>query len=100
MWRVAAALRQNLRNMRKSPRVADESMFGNGNVDDLNRRGPRWNAISVICCIIRVPLSLFACLSPPHTNGTEAVWASSELARISEMNHLMVNDSMRYAILM
>lgn len=92
---------------RKSPRVADENMFGdNGNVAGLpilaqNRTRQGWIGLTVICSsIVRAPLSLLSCLSHPHINNADAVWVSEELTRISEMNHLMVNDSMRYAILM
>lgn len=99
-------MRQNLQNMRKSPRVADENMYG----DQANGVGlpqhaagrPRhgWNGFSVICSIVLAPLSLLSCLSHPHINATDGVWVSGDITRISEMNHLMVSDSMRYAILM
>lgn len=108
MRRILVAMRENLQNKRKSRRVADENMFGdNGNVaglpilaqnDDRPRHG--WNGFTVICSIVRAPLSLLSCLSHPHINSADGVWVSGEFGRISEMNHLMVNDSMRYAILM
>ncbi|GMP53792.1 hypothetical protein CsSME_00019161 [Camellia sinensis var. sinensis] len=88
MRRMLELMKRNVQNIRKSPRVADETI----------RSG--WSVFSVICSAVRAPLSLFSCLSHPHVNGADGVWVSSELARISEMNHLMVNDSMRYAILM
>lgn len=103
---ILVAMRQNLQNMRKSPRVADENMFGDhGNGAGLpvfaqNTGRTRWNGISVICSIVRAPLSLLSCLSHRQNNGADGVWMSGEMARISEMNHLMVSDSMRYAILM
>ncbi|KAK1353683.1 Zinc finger and BTB domain-containing protein [Heracleum sosnowskyi] len=108
MRRILVAMRENLQNKRKSPRVADENMFGdNGNVAGLpilaqNNDRPRhgWNGFTVICSIVRAPLSLLSCLSHPHINSADGVWVSGEFGRISEMNHLMVNDSMRYAILM
>ncbi|KAK9285817.1 hypothetical protein L1049_025236 [Liquidambar formosana] len=107
MWRVLAAMRRNLENIRKSPRVADENMFRDGNGAELpifarnmDRRQRGWNGFSVIYCLVRAPLSLLSCLSHPHVNAADGVWVSSEYAQISEMNHLMVNDSMRYAILM
>ncbi|KAA8524800.1 hypothetical protein F0562_011223 [Nyssa sinensis] len=107
MWRMVAVMRRNLQNMRKSPRVADENMFGDGNgaelaifAGNIDRRRPGWNGISVIYSIVRAPFSVLSCFSHPHINGADGVWASGELARISEMNHLMVSDSMRYAILM
>ena len=107
MWRVLAVMRRNLQNMRKSPRVADENMFGDRNGAELpmfgrgiERRRSGWNGFSVICSVVRAPISLLSCLSQPHISGADGVWVSSELGRISEMNHLMVNDSLRYAILM
>lgn len=109
MRRILVAMRQNLQNIRKSPRVADENMFGDhGNGAGLpvyeqntGRTRHGWNnGLSIICSIVRAPLSLLSCLSHPHISGADGVWVSGELARISEMNHLMVSDSMRYAILM
>ncbi|XP_042513082.1 uncharacterized protein LOC122088010 [Macadamia integrifolia] len=105
----------SLWNMRKSGRVADESiagaelpMFVGG--DDVvvvvaadGRRRNRWNnnGFSILYSIVRAPLSLLSCISHPHVSGADGVWVSGDFtARISEMNHLMVNDSMRYAILM
>ncbi|XP_057508057.1 uncharacterized protein LOC130790987 [Actinidia eriantha] len=89
MWRMLTVMRRNLQNMRKSPRVADENMFGDRNGAELAEAG-----------VVRAPISLLSCLSQPHISGADGVWVSSELGRISEMNHLMVNDSLRYAILM
>lgn len=109
MPRMLAVMRRNLQNMRKSPRIADESMFADGNgaaelpifVHRTDRRRARWNAFSILHEVIRAPLSLLSCLSYPNTiNGADGAWASSELALISEMNQLVVNDSLRYAILM
>ncbi|KAF7140850.1 hypothetical protein RHSIM_Rhsim06G0172300 [Rhododendron simsii] len=109
MRRMLAVMRRNLQNMRKSPRVADESMFGDGNggaelpifVGRMDRRRAGWNGFSILHGIIRAPLSLLSCLSHPDTiNSADGAWASGELALISEMNQLMVNDSLRYAILM
>ncbi|XWS47347.1 hypothetical protein CRYUN_Cryun14cG0144700 [Craigia yunnanensis] len=114
MWHMLVVLRRNLQKIKKSPRVADENMFGgannNNNNNNNNRaempifidRRPRgsWNGLSVICSVVRAPLSLVSCFSQPHVNGADGVWMSSEFAQISEMNHLMVSDSMRYAILM
>ncbi|KAA8526573.1 hypothetical protein F0562_008224 [Nyssa sinensis] len=92
MRSLLAVMRRNLQNMRKSPRVADENMFGDGNGAELpifNRRQPGWNGFSVIYSIARAPFSLLSCFSNPRVNGADGVWASSELAQISEMNHLM-----------
>ncbi|XP_021890006.1 uncharacterized protein LOC110808729 [Carica papaya] len=111
MWRMLAVLNQNLQNIRKSPRVADESVlaavngaevgiFGRDNMHQMRRRSTRWTAFSVICSVVRAPFSIISCFSQPHVNGADRVWVSGEFAQISEMNHLMVSDSMRYAILM
>ncbi|GFZ05231.1 hypothetical protein Acr_17g0008030 [Actinidia rufa] len=105
MWRMLAVMRQNLHNMRKSLRVADETMFGDPNVainEELSifSRRSGWNGFSIIQSVVRAPLVLLLCVSQPHAAGADSAWASSELARISEMNHRMVNDSLRYAILM
>ncbi|KAL5581724.1 hypothetical protein UlMin_014166 [Ulmus minor] len=119
MLRSLAILGQNLQNMRKSPRVADESMFGDGNNQvefpinphdhdhDHHMQRRSWKGFSIIYGVVRAPiLSLFSCFSQAHhVNGsgsasTYGVWVSGEFAQISEMNHLMVSDSMRYAILM
>ncbi|KAH1129230.1 hypothetical protein J1N35_000608 [Gossypium stocksii] len=108
MWRMLVVLRRNIQNIKKTHRVADENMVNNNNNGGempmfINRRRSHgsWNGFSVICSVVRAPLSLVSCLSQPHVNGTDGVWVSShEFAQISEMNHLMVSDSMRYAILM
>ncbi|XWS31045.1 hypothetical protein CRYUN_Cryun23aG0043200 [Craigia yunnanensis] len=111
MWRMLVVLRRNLQNIKKSPRVADENMFGGGGNNNNNngaeipifidrRSRGSWNGLSVICSVVRAPLSLLSCFSQPHVNGADGVWVSSEFTQISEMNHLMVSDSMRYAILM
>lgn len=102
---MLVTMRQNLQNMRKSPRVADENMVGDqaigvGLPQNAGRPRHGWNGFSVICSIVLAPLSLLSCLSHPHISGTDGVWVSGDIAHISEMNHLMVSDSMRYAILM
>ncbi|XP_008455515.2 uncharacterized protein LOC103495667 [Cucumis melo] len=109
MWRLAAAVRRNLHNIRKSPRVADESMYGGG-VDgggrvaavvvDGDRREGNSYGFSMIYSLLRTPFSILSCFSQPHVNGVDGMWVSGEFPRISEVNHLMVSDSMRYAILM
>ncbi|XP_059286139.1 uncharacterized protein LOC132039656 [Lycium ferocissimum] len=98
MWSVLVTMRQNLQNMGKSPRVADENMISNG--AGRSTRQHNWHGFSIICGVFRAPLSLFSCLNHPRINGTDGVWVSGEFSQISEMNHLMVSDSMRYAILM
>uniref|UniRef100_A0A0V0GLL8 Putative ovule protein n=1 Tax=Solanum chacoense TaxID=4108 RepID=A0A0V0GLL8_SOLCH len=101
MWRLLVSVRQNLQNMGKSPRVADENMTnicrGENN---RSTRQHNWTGFSIICGVFRAPLALFSCLNHPRLNGTDGVWVSGEFSQISEMNHLMVSDSMRYAILM
>ncbi|KAI5565712.1 hypothetical protein POPTR_014G162400v4 [Populus trichocarpa] len=107
MWRKLARLRSNVQNIRKSPRVADESMFGVMNgaefpilVRDMNRT-QSWNALSALLRIVLAPFSIPSCFSSqPHVHGADGLWVTGEFAQLSEMNHLMVNDSMRYAILM
>ncbi|KAL4588938.1 hypothetical protein LXL04_001838 [Taraxacum kok-saghyz] len=99
MRRILAAMKQNIKNMRKSPKVADENMFEEeyGTVGHHTRHGR--NGLSLIHSIVKAALSLVSCISsPPHT--TEGVWVSGEYTHSSDLNHLMVSDSMRYAILM
>ncbi|XP_054793799.1 uncharacterized protein LOC129299358 [Prosopis cineraria] len=104
MWRV-------LENVKKRSRVADESMVvaaeeEEGRGRGRRRRGRHGGGFSVILyCILQVPISILSCVSSPRVNGSAAsdgVWVSSgdHFAHISEINHLMVSDSMRYAILM
>nr|DAD20302.1 TPA_asm: hypothetical protein HUJ06_021765 [Nelumbo nucifera] len=110
MRRLLAKMKQSLQNTRKSGRVADESMVvggGNGNdelpifVHQVERRRRRgWNGFSILYSILRVPLSFLSCISHPRVNAADGVWVSGEFVRISEMNHLMVSDGMRYAILL
>ncbi|KAK9089813.1 hypothetical protein Scep_028895 [Stephania cephalantha] len=108
MRRLIAAMRRN-DDMKKSARVADESMLGivdggrnlgAAHDDRLRHRG--WTGFSIVYSIVEASISLFSCVSQPHVNGAvDAVWVmSSHDLRISEMNQLMVNESMRYAIFM
>ncbi|KAK7255901.1 hypothetical protein RIF29_29328 [Crotalaria pallida] len=105
MWHLVAAVRRNIQNMKKSSRVADENMFEAGNT---GRRQHGWSSsgFSLVCAILQAPISVLSCVSHPRVNNGpddddyDGVWATNEFAQISEMNHLMVNDSMRYAILM
>lgn len=92
-------MRQNLQNMGKSPRVADENMINNNEVRRSTRQH-NWTGFSIIYGVFRAPFALFSCVNQPRINGTDGVWVSGEFSQISEMNHLMVSDSMRYAILM
>ncbi|RXH90075.1 hypothetical protein DVH24_032432 [Malus domestica] len=122
MWSMLATMRQNLHNIRKSPRVADESMVnvGAGNpapaelpifpahhdhhhVDRRSLPRIRWikGFNSLLYSVVLVPFSVISCFSQPHhVHGADGVWASGEFSQITEMNQLMVSDSMRYAILM
>ncbi|CAK8538591.1 unnamed protein product [Lathyrus sativus] len=99
MW----PLLRNLNNTRKSSKVADENMFQQGN-NVVEGRGIRrqhhgWG--NIVFSILQAPISILSCVSHPQVNGSDGVWVSGgEFSQISEMNHLMVNDSMRYAILM
>ncbi|BAT88710.1 hypothetical protein LR48_Vigan10g069200 [Vigna angularis] len=99
MWRLLSVVTRKLQNTKKSSsRVADENMFeaaANG-----GRREHGWSGISLIYGILHAPISILSCVSHPEANGSDGVWVSGEFVQISEMNHLMVNDSMRYAILM
>ncbi|KAL4369069.1 hypothetical protein GQ457_05G004760 [Hibiscus cannabinus] len=103
MWRMLVALRRNLRNIKKSHRVADENMVvggGGGGETDRRRSQPQgsWNGLT---SVVRAPFTLVSCFSQPHVNGADGVWVSThELSQISEINHFMVTDSMRYAILL
>ncbi|OVA06571.1 hypothetical protein BVC80_1287g10 [Macleaya cordata] len=124
MLSLVAAVKRNLRNVKKTSRIADENMFGGSNNiiinraempailvvhDDIDHRSRRrgWNGLSVIIySVIRAPFWLLSCIfHPPHAdiNGNyyDGAWVSGhEFARVSEMNHLMVNESLRYQFLM
>lgn len=96
-----AAMRRNLLNTKKNAsRVADENIAST--TAAIHTRSPsRWNdGASFLCGIVLAPFSLFSCLSHPHINGPDGVWVSAELPQTSELTHLMVRDSLRYAILM
>ncbi|KAK7385879.1 hypothetical protein VNO78_31815 [Psophocarpus tetragonolobus] len=102
MWRLLAAVTRNLHNTRKSSKVADESMLEAGNGVELfgHDRGRRQHGRGLVCTILQVPISILSCVSHPQVNGSDGVWVTGEFSQVSEMNHLMVSDSMRYAILM
>ncbi|RHN46009.1 hypothetical protein MtrunA17_Chr7g0237591 [Medicago truncatula] len=111
MWHLVAAVRRiNIYKMKKSSKVADENMFEEGNRGvevamfggERGRRqhGHGWSGFSVIYAILQAPISILSCLSNPRVNGSDGVWSTGEFGQISEINHIMVNDSMRYAILM
>uniref|UniRef100_A0A7N0TU32 Uncharacterized protein n=1 Tax=Kalanchoe fedtschenkoi TaxID=63787 RepID=A0A7N0TU32_KALFE len=112
MSRGSASVGRNLNSiMKRSTRVVDESMFIDGDaangvvVLDINNTATRHHHHhhqGWIYNVFRAPMLLLSCFSNPHAvdGVADGVWVSSEFGRISEMNHLMVNDSMRYAILM
>ncbi|KAL5700178.1 hypothetical protein ACHQM5_025657 [Ranunculus cassubicifolius] len=93
MRRLLAAVK-NIR--KKSSQVADENM--------VSERGgevrPRWTVSSFLDNIIQGPLSLFSCVTQPQVNGADGMWVSGEFGRFSDINHLVVNDGMRYVLLM
>lgn len=87
--------------------MADENMLGDGNGTELpiignGTDGRRCvsNGFSAIYNMVQAPLSLLSCFSHPRVNGADGLWVSGDFASFSEINHLVVNDSMRYAILM
>lgn len=108
MWRIVASVRRNIDNMKKSSRVADENMFEEGNGGELailggerGRRQHGWSGFSIIYAILHAPISILSCVSNPRVvNGSDGIWVAGEFAQVSEINHIVVNDSMRYAILM
>ncbi|KAI4383225.1 hypothetical protein MLD38_009091 [Melastoma candidum] len=112
MWRLLAAMR---RNFRRSGRVADEGAFGGVGVG-LNReviaggtvqRSPTrgWlvrGGLAIVSGVIRAPISLLSCIASPNVaNGPDGAWVSErDFINVSEMNHLVVDESMRYALFM
>ncbi|KAM0955899.1 hypothetical protein ACFX13_024839 [Malus domestica] len=111
MCSMLTTMRQNIHNIRKSPRVADESMVnvGAGNpapaglpifpahhdhrhVDRRSSLRIRWikGFSSVFYSVVLVPFSAISCFSQPHhVHGADGVWASGEFSQITEMNQLM-----------
>ncbi|XP_057439836.1 uncharacterized protein LOC130731568 [Lotus japonicus] len=103
MWHLLAAVTRNLHNTRKSSKVADENMFQQGNTVEMfgHERGRRQHGWGLVLSILQAPMSMLSCVSHPQVNGPDGVWVTGgEFSQISEMNYLMVSDSMRYAILM
>lgn len=102
MLRLLAATKQKLLRATKK-RVADESALGNGpelpvEGQELDRRHVAWSAASSLYHILRAPMVLIGCIDPNQINDADGVWVSNEFSSTSEMNYLMVRDSMRYAI--
>ncbi|AET00121.1 hypothetical protein MTR_5g088550 [Medicago truncatula] len=102
MWHLL----RNLNNTRKSSKVADENMFQQGNnivevqiFGHERRRRSQHGWGNIVFSILQAPISILSCVSHPQVNGSDGAWVSGgEFSQISEMNHLMVNDSMRYVI--
>ncbi|XP_073147805.1 uncharacterized protein [Henckelia pumila] len=88
--------------MKKTSRVVDESFVGGGIGGRPSRS--RWShglLSGIVCGILRASFTLISCVSQhPQISGTDGMWVSAELTQTSELNHLIVRDSMRYAILM
>lgn len=91
MLKMLSVLRRNLQSLRKSPRVADESALPSTTVTGHRRE----NGV-----MMKFPLSIMSCFSVPRGSTTDGVWVSGDYGRVSEVNHLMVCDGMRYALLM
>ncbi|XP_054792582.1 uncharacterized protein LOC129298221 [Prosopis cineraria] len=119
MWRLFAAVARNLENMKKSSRVADENMIAaeGGNTGDRaeeegrrTRTRSRRQGLSLIHSILLAPMSVILCVS--SNNGdyynhgasgrgiNDGFWGSGDYERFSDMNQMIVSDSMRFAILM
>ncbi|KAF6145011.1 hypothetical protein GIB67_013362 [Kingdonia uniflora] len=92
MWRYLLTMKKNLQNIKKSSRVADENMFGNENEVVIRQE------VSIFSNLMKVSHSFISCISPQSHGGDHGVWVSDEFARMEEINNLMVNDSLRYAI--
>ncbi|RID72119.1 hypothetical protein BRARA_C04025 [Brassica rapa] len=91
MLKMLSVLRRNLQSLRKSPRVADESALPSTTVNGDRRE----NGV-----MMKFPLSIMSCFAVPRGSRTDGVWVSGDYGRVSEVNHLMVCDGMRYALLM
>ncbi|XP_024009637.1 uncharacterized protein LOC112084619 [Eutrema salsugineum] len=95
MLKMLSVIRRNLQNLRKSPRVADESSLPSTTVNGEDRSGNGSNSV-----MMKFPLSIMSCFAVPRGSMTDGVWVSGDYGRVSEVNHLMVCDGMRYALLM
>lgn len=91
MLKMLSVIRRNLQNLRKSHRVADESTLPSTPVVE----GDGSNGV-----MMKFPLSIMSCFAVPPVSRTDGVWLSGDYGRVSEVNHLMVCDGMRYALLM
>ncbi|KAG2307228.1 hypothetical protein Bca52824_026976 [Brassica carinata] len=88
MRQMLSILRRNLQNLRKSPRVADETEMASttqgAGVVARNERRYETNAV-----MMRFPFSIISCFSVPRVSGTDGLWMSGDYASVSEVNHLM-----------
>ncbi|KAK4275806.1 hypothetical protein QN277_018827 [Acacia crassicarpa] len=122
MWRLLAAMARRLENMKKSPRVADENMFAaaggeGGNTGGDHREGGgrrRSQGWSLIHSILLAPVSVILCVSSNNNSDygnygasgstgnfiNDGFWGSGDYEHFSDMNQMIVSDSMRFAILM
>lgn len=95
MLKMLSILRRNLQNLRNSPRVADESSLPSTTVNGDHGRGNGSNG-----GMMKFPLSIMSCFAVPRVSRADGVWVSGDYGRVSDVNHLMVCDGMRYALLM
>lgn len=99
MTQMLTVLRRNLQNFRKSPRVADETELASTSVN-INGVGTGERRDGSNAVMMRFPFSIISCFAVPRVRGTDGLWMYGDYDSVSEVNHLMVSDSMRYAILM
>ncbi|XP_024007360.1 uncharacterized protein LOC112083528 [Eutrema salsugineum] len=105
MTQMLSLLCRNLQNLRKSPRVADETEMASTTAVNVNGAGPGEGGVAhnerrdgTHAVITRFPFSIISCFAVPRVSGTDGLWMSGDYDSVSEVNHLMVSDGMRYAI--
>lgn len=98
MSRTLTALREHVLTKRKTSKVADEAMPMYA--DGVAGSRQTWNGFMVIYTIVRVPFSILSCFTKRRGSTADRTWVTGDLMRTSEIDHIMVSDSMRYAILM
>ncbi|KAK9691913.1 hypothetical protein RND81_09G228300 [Saponaria officinalis] len=109
MLRTFTAWRHHIATKRKSPKVADETMFPGYDtelppvydVHEMNqgRQSSRAGLVAIYA-IFSIPLSILSWFSSRHGNAADGIWVTGDMMRTTEVDHLMVSDGMRYAILM